>query len=161
MLKKFLKKFIPWMDMSIKIYKYYKKSNYHALKNHKLLMDYYRYKIIKKYSCYISQYSLIYEDITFPHPVGIVIGGGKDNQVKIGKNATIYQDVTIGQNNNKYPTIGNNVTIYAGAKIIGDIRIGNNVVIGANAVVNKNVPDNCVVAGIPAKIIKELKIYEK
>ena len=53
------------------------------------------------------------------------------------------------------PVIGNNVEIHSGAKIVGPVRIGNNVIIGANAVVTKDIPDNCVVAGIPAKIIKE------
>lgn len=52
------------------------------------------------------------------------------------------------------PTIGDNVVVYAGAKIIGGVHIGNNVIIGANAVVTKDVPDNCVVAGVPARIIK-------
>ena len=52
------------------------------------------------------------------------------------------------------PTIGDNCIIYPGAKIFGKITIGNNVVIGANAVVNKDVPDNAVVAGVPARIIR-------
>lgn len=51
------------------------------------------------------------------------------------------------------PTIGDNVVIFAGAKIIGAVDIGNNVVVGANAVVTKDVPDNYVVGGIPAKVI--------
>lgn len=52
--------------------------------------------------------------------------------------------------------IGNHVTVCCGAKVLGAITIGNNVVIGANAVVCKDVPDNCVVGGVPAKIIKHL-----
>lgn len=52
------------------------------------------------------------------------------------------------------PTIGDNVTIYAGAKVIGNIKIGNNVTIGANSVVTNNVPDNAIVAGAPAKILR-------
>ena len=54
-----------------------------------------------------------------------------------------------------YPKIGNNVTIYAGACVSGGITIGDNVVIGANAVVTKDVPDNAVVVGNPARIIKK------
>ena len=53
------------------------------------------------------------------------------------------------------PIIGDNVFIGAGAKILGPIKIGNGAVIGANAVVTKNVPDNCTVVGVPAKIIKK------
>lgn len=52
------------------------------------------------------------------------------------------------------PTIGNNVTIYAGAKVFGKITIGDDVVIGANAVVTKDIPSHSMVAGVPAKIIK-------
>jgi len=75
----------------------------------------------------------------------------------IGRNCVIGQNTTIGGKSGWYevPVIGDNVHISAGARILGPIRIGNNVIIGANAVVVKDVPDNCIVAGIPAKIIKE------
>ncbi len=65
--------------------------------------------------------------------------------------------MTIGGRSGKenVPVIGNDVYIATGAKILGDIKVGNNVIIGANAVVIKDVPDNCVVAGVPAKIIKQ------
>lgn len=77
-------------------------------------------------------------------------------RVKIGENVIIGQQVTIGGRSKIYevPAVGNNVFIGTGAKILGNVVIGNNVVVGANAVVVKSVPDNCVVAGIPAKIIK-------
>lgn len=79
--------------------------------------------------------------------------------VTIGKNASIHQGVTIGRvfagKYNGVPTIGDNVVIFAGAKLLGKIHIGNNVVIGANAVVIKDVPDDCVIAGVPAKIISQ------
>jgi len=76
----------------------------------------------------------------------------------VGENCIIHSGVTIGAKssvNNLAPKIGNNVLIGTGAKIIGFIKIGNNVVIGANAVVTEDVPDNALVAGIPAKIVKE------
>lgn len=72
----------------------------------------------------------------------------------IGNNVWINQQVTIGYNGASAPMIGDNVVIYAGAKIIGGVHIGNNVTVGANAVVTKDIPDNCVVAGVPARIIK-------
>lgn len=74
----------------------------------------------------------------------------------IGKNCMIESCVTIGgkSNHKNLPIIGNNVFIGTGAKILGDIRIGNNVIVGANAVVVRDVPDNCILAGVPAKIIK-------
>jgi serine O-acetyltransferase len=60
------------------------------------------------------------------------------------------------------PVIGNDVYISAGARLLGDIAVGNNVIIGANAVVVKDVPDNSIVAGVPAKLIRKIDqpIYE-
>ena len=80
----------------------------------------------------------------------------------IGENCTVQQGVTIGgirpniwKGNPKPPRIANDVYIGAGAKILGDITIGNNVVIGANSVVMTNVPDNCTVMGVPARIVSQ------
>ncbi len=75
----------------------------------------------------------------------------------IGRNCVIGTCVTIGGKSgwHEVPIIGNNVHIASGVKILGPVRIGNNVQIGANAVVTKDIPDNCVVAGIPAKIIAQ------
>lgn len=76
---------------------------------------------------------------------------------KIGKNCWVNQGVTIGYtNDNDCPTLGDNVTVYAGAKILGAIRVGNNVIVAANAVVVKDVEDNCVVGGVPATVIKKM-----
>lgn len=76
---------------------------------------------------------------------------------KIGKNCWVNQGVTIGYtNDDDCPTVGDNVTVYSGAKILGNVHVGNNVVVGANAVVVKDVEDNCVVGGVPAKVIKRL-----
>lgn len=92
----------------------------------------------------------------FPHGFfGIFISNG----AKIGKNCTIFQHVTIGSNTLKdarkpgAPTIGDNVYIGAGAKIIGGIHIGNNVRIGANCVVVNDVPDNSTVVLSAPKVI--------
>lgn len=66
----------------------------------------------------------------------------------VGKNCTIFQNVTIGSDGHgNVPVIGDNFFIGAGATLIGDIRIGDNVIIGANALVNKSFPANCVVGG--------------
>jgi serine O-acetyltransferase len=73
----------------------------------------------------------------------------------IGQNCWINQQVTIGYTNmTDTPTIGDNVQITAGAKVFGNIHIGDNSVIGANAVVFKDVPPNCTVVGVPAYIVK-------
>jgi serine O-acetyltransferase len=81
----------------------------------------------------------------------------------IGKNCWINQQVTIGFNDvNDRPVIGDNVQVFAGAKVLGAITVGSNIKIGANAVVIKNVPDNCTVVGVPAMIVKRngVKVHE-
>jgi serine O-acetyltransferase len=80
----------------------------------------------------------------------------------IGRDCWVNQQVTIGFSNaTDAPDIGDNVAIKAGAKVLGGITVGNNSTIGANAVVVKNVPDNCVVVGVPAYIIKRNGIKVK
>lgn len=88
------------------------------------------------------------------HGMGIVIG----ETTEIGDNVTLYQGVTLGgtgkEKGKRHPTIGNNVMIGAGAKVLGSIKIGNDSQIGAGSVVLKDVPDNCTVVGIPGRIIQ-------
>jgi serine O-acetyltransferase len=83
----------------------------------------------------------------------IVVNG----EAKIGRNCNISQGVTIGLSTRGekagVPVIGDNVYIGPGAKIIGGVNVGSGVAIGANAVVTKDVPDNAVVVGVPAKVI--------
>lgn len=160
MIKKIIKRFLSFAHYEDSIHKLYTKSHRYTNKNNKInnyLIDMYNYKMYKEYNCIISGRAVIKSKLKLPHPVGIVIGGDFGNiTTVIGKNVTIYQNVTIGRKDDNYPKIGDNVIIYAGAVVIGDVHIGNNVIIGANAVVTHDVPDNCVVAGIPAKIIKRI-----
>lgn len=87
------------------------------------------------------------------HFGGIIV----NHKSVIGKNCNISQGVTIGKANrgrNKgYPTLGDNVFIGPGAVIVGNVRVGNNVAIGANSVVTRDVPDNAVVAGVPGRVV--------
>jgi serine O-acetyltransferase len=87
------------------------------------------------------------------HFGGIVVSA----RSQIGRNCNISQGVTIGKAHGGrragYPVIGDNVYIGPGAKIIGAVRIGNNVAIGANCVVTKDAPDNAIVVGIPGEVI--------
>lgn len=91
--------------------------------------------------------------LKFAHYGGIVLAGS----VVIGDNCTLHQNVTIGNgfssNNSGHPIIGDNVIIFPGAVIVGNVRVGNHVLVTANSVVTKDVPDNCIVGGIPAKVI--------
>jgi len=83
-------------------------------------------------------------------------GGGIINCISIGNYCRMNAGVIVGNKDNQsdIAAIGNNVKLSAGCKVFGNIIIGDNVVVAPNAVVTKNVPSNCVVAGIPAKIIK-------
>lgn len=73
---------------------------------------------------------------------------------EIGKNCCIYQQVTIGYNKDEKPKIGNDVTVYAGAIVVGGIEIGDNAAIGAGAVVTNNVNSDDIVVGCPARRIR-------
>lgn len=85
------------------------------------------------------------------HYSGIVV----HEYAKIGKNFIIHQGTTIGTTDKGVPTIGDNVTVGANVSIIGDVTIGNNCTIGAGSVVTKDIPDNCIVAGVPAKVLRK------
>lgn len=78
---------------------------------------------------------------------------------QIGRNCTLLPGVVIGNKHEQATddpvSIGDNCYIGLGVKIFGSIKIGNNVIIGANAVVTKDIPDNCIVGGIPAKVLKQ------
>jgi serine O-acetyltransferase len=84
------------------------------------------------------------------HSFGIVI----NSSVKAGKNLVIEHGVTIGAEKDQSPEIGDNVFIGAGAKIIGAVRVGSDVKIGANAVVVKDLPDGATAVGIPARVVR-------
>jgi serine O-acetyltransferase len=92
--------------------------------------------------------------------IGVVVHG----RAKIGSRVIIGQGTTIGRklNPDGVPVIGDDVYISAGARILGDIKVGNNVIIGANSVVIHDVPDNVIVAGMPARIIRSVdcSIYD-
>jgi serine O-acetyltransferase len=89
------------------------------------------------------------------HGMGVVIG----ETAIIGDNVTLYQGVTLGgtgkEKGKRHPTIGNNVVIGTGAKVLGNIKIGDNSYIGANAVVIRDVPDNSTVVGVPGRITRQ------
>ncbi len=89
------------------------------------------------------------------HGTGVVIG----ETTIIGKNVTLFQGVTLGgtgkETGKRHPTLGDSIVVGAGAKILGNIKIGNNSYIGANAVVLKEVPANTTVVGVPGRVTKQ------
>ena len=89
------------------------------------------------------------------HGTGVVVG----ETTVIGDNVTLFQGVTLGgtgkQTGKRHPNIGNNVVVGTGAKVLGNITIGENSYIGANAVVIKDVPANSTVVGVPGRVTKQ------
>ncbi len=89
------------------------------------------------------------------HGMGVVIG----ETTIIGDNVTLFQGVTLGgtgkEQGKRHPTLGDNIVVGAGAKILGNIKIGSNSYIGANAVVVKPVPENTTVVGVPGRITRQ------
>ena len=115
-------------------------------------------KLIQLFICFpigidISFNTTIGKGLYIGHFGGIVL----NNEAIIGDFCNLSQGVTIGEGGRGQrrgtPVVGNRVYIGPGAKVFGRITIGNNVAIGANAVVNKDIPDNAVVGGVPAKIL--------
>lgn len=88
------------------------------------------------------------------HGMGVVIG----ETAIIGDNCLLYQGVTLGgtgkDKGKRHPTLGNNVLVGAGAKVLGPFTVGNNVKIAANAVVLNAIPDDCTAVGVPARIVR-------
>ena len=93
--------------------------------------------------------------LVIDHGMGVVIG----ETAEIGDNCTIYQGVTLGGTGKdvgkRHPTLGDNVLVGAGAKVLGPFTIGDNTKIAANAVVLTEIPENCTAVGIPAKVVKK------
>ncbi len=115
----------------------------------RMMMNRYQYK----YGICIPYNARIAEGLYIGHYGGIFV----NHEARIGKNCNINQDVSIGATyggrNPGIPAIGDNAYLGPGAKIIGGITLGNNVAVGANCVVNIDVPDNGVVIGNPCKIV--------
>ena len=88
------------------------------------------------------------------HGMGIVIG----ETAEIGDDCLLYQGVTLGGTGKdvgkRHPTLGNNVMVGSGAKVLGPFKVGNNVRIAANSVVLRQVPDNATVVGVPGRVVK-------
>ncbi|TFG03577.1 MAG: serine O-acetyltransferase [Promethearchaeota archaeon] len=95
-------------------------------------------------------------DFFIDHGAGVVIG----ETTEIGNNVTLYSGVVLGgtslKREKRHPTLGDNIVVGSGAKILGPVKIGHNVRVGANSVVINDVPANCVVVGVPGKIVEKL-----
>lgn len=108
----------------------------------------------RKYGIEIHPAAKIGNGVFIDHGMGVVIG----ETAIVGDNCTIYQGVTLGgtgkDKGKRHPTLGNNVLVGCGAKLLGNFTVGDNAKIAANAVVLSDVPENCTCVGIPARIVK-------
>lgn len=128
------------------------------LKKHYFLARYLSQRSARKNGIEIHPGATIGRGLFIDHGHGVVIG----ETAIVGDNVTLYQGVTLGgtgkESGKRHPTIGNNVMVSAGAKILGSFEIGDNCKIGAGSVVLSPVPPNCTVVGIPGRIVKRNNI---
>ena len=136
---------------------------FHAVLLHRLANKFYRKRwfvlarFISQINRFITQIEIhpgakIGEGFFIDHGAGVVIG----ETTEIGDNVTLYQGVTLGgtgkEKGKRHPTIGSNVVISAGAKVLGSFKVGDNVRIGAGSVVLKEVPPGSTVVGVPGRV---------
>ena len=134
---------------------WYKISHYFYLKKWYFLARYICERAKRKTGIEIHPGARIGKGLFIDHGVGVVIG----ETAIIGDNVTLFHGVTLGGTGKekgvkRHPTVGNDVIIGAGAKVLGNITIGSNSKIGANAVVLNEVPENSTCVGVPARIVK-------
>ena len=140
---------------------FYRKRREHLVRKHRIRYAYWAFfnNLIFK-AIAISSSADFGPGLMIIHAFGTAIGAAR-----VGSNCTLRHNITIGAKMDKltreicYPVLGNNIWIAPGAVLLGKITIGNNVVIGANSVVLDSFSDECVIAGIPAKIVG--KYYDK
>lgn len=139
-----------------RIYSVYKFNHWLSQHRMNILAQFLRGCVRIVFSADIPPQMLIGKGTVFPHDaLGVVF----HPEVKIGSNCRILHGVTMGGRSGirKLPVIGDNVIIGVGAIIIGDVIVGNNAIIGAGAVVIHDVPENAVVVGNPARIIRYIE----
>lgn len=111
-------------------------------------------RAVRKTGIEIHPGAVIGEGFFIDHGIGVIIG----ETTIIGDNVTLYQGVTLGgtgkEHGKRHPTIGNNVMISAGAKVLGSFKVGDNTKIGAGSVVLEEVPPNSTVVGVPGRVVK-------
>ena len=140
-------------------------SGVHAVFNHRIAHFYYNHKLffLARMTSQLSRFltgieihpgAKIGKRLFIDHGSGVIIG----ETTEIGDDCTIFQGVTLGgtgkDHGKRHPTLGNNISVGSGARILGPVTIGDNTKIAANAVVLNDVPADCTVVGIPAEIVR-------
>ena len=139
----------------VKAIRMYRRAHYHFVKGHFFRARLISQRAARKTGIEIHPGATIGRRLVIDHGTGIVIG----ETAEIGDDVLIYQGVTLGGTGKdvgkRHPTIGNNVMISAGAKVLGPIKVGDNSRVAAGAVVLKEVPPNSTVVGVPAKVVRQ------
>ena len=132
----------------------HRRANWFYRHNMKFIARYISQKTVRKTGIEIHPAAKIGRRLVIDHGTGVVIG----ETAEIGNDVLIYQGVTLGgtgkDKGKRHPTIGNNVMISSGAKVLGPFKVGDNSRIAAGAVVLDEVPENSTVVGVPARVVK-------
>ncbi len=132
----------------------YRKANWFFRHNMKFIARIISQRARHKTGIEIHPGAKIGKGLFIDHGMGVVIG----ETTEIGDNCTIYQNVTLGgtgkEHGKRHPTLGNNVLVGSGAKVLGPFKVGNNARIAAGAVVLTEVPDNATAVGVPARVVR-------
>ncbi|RDU22519.1 serine O-acetyltransferase EpsC [Anaerosacchariphilus polymeriproducens] len=147
----------PWEVLlypSFRVMLSYRRAHKHYKKGHYFRARWISQRAARKTGIEIHPGAVIGEGFFIDHGSGVIIG----ETTVIGDNVTLYQGVTLGgtgkEKGKRHPTLGDNVMVSAGAKILGSFTIGENSKIGAGSVVLEEVPPNCTVVGVPGRIVK-------
>lgn len=139
---------------SFKAVRAYRRAHKHYMKGHFFRARAISQRALKRTGIEIHPGAVIGENFFIDHGTGVVIG----ETTEIGDNCTVYQGVTLGgtgkETGKRHPTLGNNVMVGAGARVLGPFKVGDNSKIAANAVVLSEVPPNSTAVGVPARIVK-------
>ena len=139
----------------VKAIRMHRVAHFYYKHNLKLLARFVSQRAVRKTGIEIHPGATIGRRLVIDHGVGIVIG----ETTEIGDDVLIYQGVTLGGTGKdvgkRHPTIGNNVMISAGAKVLGPFKIGDNSRVAAGAVVLSEVPPNSTVVGVPARVVRQ------
>lgn len=139
---------------SFKAVRAYRRAHKFYLKKHYFIARAISQHALRRTGIEIHPGATIGKNLFIDHGSGVVIG----ETAEIGDNCTIYQNVTLGgtgkETGKRHPTLGNNVMVGAGARVLGPFKVGDNTKIAANAVVLSEVPPNCTAVGVPARIVK-------
>ena len=144
---------------SFKVMLHYRLAHKLYLKGHYFWARYVSQRGVRKTGIEIHPGAQIGKGFFIDHGNGVIIG----ETTVIGEKVTLYQGVTLGgtgkEQGKRHPTIGNNVMISAGAKVLGSFKIGDNSKIGAGSVVLEEVPPNSTVVGVPGRVVKRDNIH--